>query len=99
MNRIALILSLIVLITSPILSQDLPQDFLELLDRSSMTFEQPKGLISVPIIDNNQMDYEFALKYPVDSFEVRFAIRPLDLYIQDYEKREANKNLGDVWVI
>ncbi len=96
MIKIKYILSLVVLTTISVYGQDLPSDFTELLNRSSMTFTLPNGLKSIPIIQNDQMNYEFAIKYPKYSFEVRFAIRPLDLYIEDYEERERNKNPGDI---
>ena len=63
-----------------------------------MTFERPSGLIETPIITNEQMNYEYALRYPENNFEVRYAIRPLDLLIEEHNENEKNKNPGDIYI-
>lgn len=64
----------------------LPDKFVDLMHRANMTFTEPTGLVEIAPIDNTQMNYEFALKYPETKFEIRFAIRPLDNMLKEYEK-------------
>jgi hypothetical protein len=77
-------------------SSQLPKKFSSLLERAQLTFEAPEGLKPTKIIENRQMNYEYALKYPATDFEVRYAIRPLDNLLKDYEQKEKNKQPGDI---
>jgi len=85
-------LSLIIL-TSFSLS-DLPKAFTELLGRAKMTFEKPIGLVETDPIENEQMNYEYALITKSKDFEVRYAIRPLDELINEYNENKKNGKLG-----
>jgi len=76
----------------------LPKSFTDILVKANMTFEMPKGLIETTIIENRQMNYEYALKYPDKRFEVRFAIRPLGKLISDYREKETNKKPGEIFL-
>lgn len=73
----------------------LPKTFTKLLDRGKMTFSKPFGLTEVATIDNDQMNYEYALKYPDKNFEVRYAIRPLDIFMKEYQESIKNKKEGE----
>ena len=73
-----------------------PDQFSELLTRSDLIFTQPENFTSVEIVDQNNMQYEYALKHNSKNFEVRYAIRPLDELIKTYEKKEKNKKEGDI---
>ncbi len=77
-------------------SDKLPETFQNLLDRSQLVFEKPEGLIFVKPIENRQMNYEYAVKYPDKNFEVRYAIRPLDELIKAHNEKEAKKKPGDI---
>lgn len=76
----------------------LPKTFTDILIKSNMTFDIPKGLIETTIIENRQMNYDYALKYPNKRFEVRFAIRPLGKLLSDFRDKEANKKPGDIFI-
>jgi hypothetical protein len=78
------------------LSFNLPNIFSSLLKRAEMTFQNPSGFTETKVISNNQMEYEYAVKHPKKNFEVRYAIRPLDIAMQEYRKAEKNKKTGDV---
>ena len=65
--------------------------FNELLTRGDLIFTQPENFTSVGIVDQNNMQYEYALKHNSKNFEVRYAIRPLDELIKTYDKKEKNK--------
>lgn len=52
-------------------------EFQSLLDNCGMNFNKPNGFMESKVIDNNDMDYDYALKYPDKDFEVRYAIRPI----------------------
>jgi hypothetical protein len=70
---------LFLILTSFKSNNSLPETFNELLKRSGLVFDSPLGLIPVKIIENRQMNYEYALKYPNKNFEIRYAIMTLDL--------------------
>lgn len=79
-------------------SGTLPKEFTRLLKQGGLVFTAPEGMVETPVIANRQMNYEYAVKYPGKSFEVRYAIRPLDNLIKDHEKNEKNKKPGDVYI-
>lgn len=58
--------------------------FTELMGRAHMTFTKPDGFEQVPVIDNNQVAYQYAMKYKGKNFEVRYSIMPLDSFVIDY---------------
>lgn len=58
----------------------------------------PNGLVEATIVDNDQMHYEFAIKYPDKKFEIRYSIRPLRGMIDQYKENEKNKKAGDVFL-
>lgn len=70
----------------------------ELLERGKLVFEQPAGTEIIAPIENRQMNYEFAVKYPGQNFEIRYAIRPMDSLLLQYENNEKNKKPGDIFL-
>lgn len=70
----------------------IPKDFKTVLKRAHMTFEMPEGMVETKVIDNNQVGYDYALKYPDKRFEVRYAIMPLDSLVMEYEKSKKDTN-------
>jgi len=74
----------------------LPTAFTALLDRAHIDFTLPAQYTEAPITKNSQMNYDFALKHPGKNFEIRYAIRPLDTLLAQYERREKSKQPGDV---
>ena len=75
----------------------LPASFTELLTKSGMVFQMPEGMVEAPVVPNDQMNYEYALKYPDKKFEIRYAIRPLADRMADYREKEKNKKDGEVF--
>ena len=91
---LGLLLGLILLTNFTI--SDLPKEFVELLDRAKMKFTEPNGYKRNDPIENEQMNYELAYKHSNKRFEVRYAIRPMDNLLKEYNAREKNKNKGDI---
>lgn len=75
---------------------DLPESFTKLLNRGQLNYYEPEAFTPISVIENKQMNYEYALKHNTKNFEVRYAIRPLDELIKTYEKKEKNKKEGDI---
>lgn len=65
----------------------LPAGFTQLLARTKLAFIRPKGMTPTPCVENEQMNYEYALKLPEHNFEVRYAIRPMDSLLVNFEDR------------
>lgn len=71
------------------------QSFFDLLEKSKMEFKMPEGFIESSTIKNDQMNYEYVIKYQDKKFEVRYAIRPLGAMIDIYKEKVKNKQPGD----
>lgn len=61
----------------PVANGQALDDFRSLLDNCWMIFEVPDGFKEGKIINNNDMNYEYALAYPDKDFEVRYSVRPI----------------------
>lgn len=87
---------ILLLVLTSFTSENLPEEFTDLLDRSKLLFQKPTGFEEIKTIENPQMNYEYAIKHPKKNFEVRYAIRPLDDLLRSYEEKEKNKKPGDI---
>jgi hypothetical protein len=65
-------------------------EFKSILDDCGMNFTKPAGFDESMVIDNDDMGYEYALKYSNKDFEVRYSIRPIRYknYANDTIKNE-----------
>jgi hypothetical protein len=65
-------------------------EFKSILDDCGMNIIIPSGFVESKIVDNDDMGYEYALKYPDMDFEVRYSIRPIryKIYANDEVKDE-----------
>ena len=97
MNKIKFFIAgLCFVILSSFSSDNLPKKFTDLLDRSAMNFNQPDQYSETEVIENPQMNYEYAIINNAKDFEIRYAIRPLDERIKNHNEREKNKKPGDI---
>nr|WKN36035.1 hypothetical protein K4G66_27085 [Tunicatimonas sp. TK19036] len=90
MRRILIIGFGFLLLTSFIYT-DFSGEFKKLLYRTNMSLKEPKGLTITNPIKNEQMNWELAYKHPEKRFEVRYAIRPMDTHLKDYQMSKANE--------
>lgn len=100
-NRIyQLIFVLLLINTCSTYSVDIkqPKSFADLLTESKMVFQMPNGLVETVTVDNDQMNYEFAIQYPDKKFEIRYSIRPLIGLIDKNKVNEKNKKPGDIFI-
>ena len=51
--------------------------FQNVLNLAQMTFKMPKDAIPIPIKENNQMHYEYAITFKDQPFEVRYSVAPV----------------------
>lgn len=58
-----------------------------------MTLTPPPGWTETPVIRNDQMDYDYALRYPSHQLEVRYAVRPLTDMLAEYARSKTKKNV------
>jgi hypothetical protein len=77
-------------------SDNLPKKFTDLLEKAEMTFDQPSEYSQTQPIENLQMNYDYALINDAKDFEIRYAIKPLDEMLKNYNEREKNKKSGDM---
>jgi hypothetical protein len=96
MNKFKIIVTsfCFVLLTS-FSSDNLPKEFTDLLNRSEMIFNQPEGYSETPMIENEQMNYDYAIVNNAKDFEIRYAIRPLDERIKNYNDQKINGTSGN----
>jgi hypothetical protein len=96
MNKIKfLIIGLCFVILSSFSSDNLPKNFTDLLNRSEMIFNQPDEYSETMTIDNPQMNYDYAIINNAKDFEIRYAIRPLDERIKNYNEQKINETSGN----
>jgi hypothetical protein len=96
MNKIKFFITgLCFVILTSFSSDNLPKKFTDLLSITKMTFNQPDEYSEIQVIENQQMNYEYAIINNAKDFEIRYAIRPLDEMIKNYNEREKNKKPGD----
>lgn len=94
--KLTFISGIFALILTSFSSNKLPLNFTDQLERGGLVFQMPENFKEVPIIQNRHMNYEYAIKHKKKNFEVRFAIRPLDHLLEDYNQKEQNKKSGDI---
>jgi hypothetical protein len=86
------------LFTITINGQDLTE-FMSTLKDCGMNLNIPSGFIESKVISNDDMGYEYAVKYPDKDFELRYAVRPIrykiyanDTIRKDMEDQRAFRN-------
>lgn len=96
MNKFKILLSAISLIAlTSFLSPPLPSAFSSLLTRTKLEFTMPQKFKETLCIENNQMNYEFAIIHQEEKFEIRYAIRPMDSLIINHD---SAKKRGEISV-
>jgi len=86
-KRIPLSFMLFLLFLLPLSVQgQLPKSFSSVLKRAEMIFEMPENYVEAEIIDNRHMQYDYAIKHPEKKFEIRYAIRPMDVQLLQYNE-------------
>ena len=58
-----------------------------------MVLAPPAGWTETPVIGNDQMEYDYALRYPGHRLEVRYALRPLAGVLAEYARSKTKKNV------
>jgi hypothetical protein len=73
------------------MAQDIA-NFNTLLSENHLVFEKPEKFTETETFENEDMYYDYALKYDLDSFEVRYTIFPLHTLLEDYQKSLEDPN-------
>ena len=81
---------ILLLVLTSFTSDNLPKSFTNLLDRANLTFQKPVGFNETKIIENQQLNYDYAIKDSERNFEIRYVIRPLDSTLINYEEFVRN---------
>jgi hypothetical protein len=67
----------------------LPKTFTDVLEKSGLTFIKPAGFVETDVIENEDMNYQYAIKHAEKRFEVRYSILPLgELINKDGQRNE-----------
>lgn len=64
------------------------------LATAHMTLTLPADWTETPVIANEQMSYDYALRYPGRRLEVRYAVRPLAAQLAEYARSKKSKNVS-----
>jgi hypothetical protein len=89
---------LIALIGVSVNAQELPETAETLMARAHLQYTIPTDFIQTDPIEYYLMNWEFSFKHPKKKFEVRYAIRPLDTAVKEYEEFQKNKKEGDILI-
>jgi len=67
--------------------------FKKILDDGKMTFTMPEGFVTIPIVKNKQMHYEFAVKSVDKPYEIRYSVSPMTIkgLAGMYENKDKSK--------
>ena len=70
-------------------------EFEDILKECGITLNIPEMFIESPVINNKNMDYEYAVKYPDRDFVLRYAIRPIKykVYPNDSIKKAVESKI------
>jgi hypothetical protein len=71
-------------------NSSLPEIFKKALSEARMTFNAPPGTIEVPLVENRQMHYEYAVKYQQFPVEIRYSISPMGERMKQVLARKEN---------
>ncbi|UOQ96298.1 hypothetical protein MUN81_13675 [Hymenobacter sp. 5317J-9] len=63
------------------------------LAAARMTLAVPAGWVEVPVIANEDMSYEYAVRHPKRRLEVRYALRPLAGMLAEYARSKKQKDV------
>jgi hypothetical protein len=96
MKKQLIIISAALFIVAACSEPELPAHFKDLLQRASLIFTEPAGLNRIEPIANKVMNYEMAYLHPGKRFEIRYAIRPMDELLKEFQERESKKQEGDI---
>jgi hypothetical protein len=91
MRKHRLLKLLIILLVFPItISGQNLTEFMSTLKDCGMNLNIPTGFVESKIIENDDMGYEYAIKYPNKDFELRYAVRPIryKVYANDTIRNE-----------
>ena len=85
MNRIgqALIVFLI-FIAFNANSEDGYKNFIPILDQAKMKLEKPLNMKETPVIKNDELYYQYAVKDSIMGFEIRYLVYPLQELVNKY---------------
>jgi len=75
---------------------ELPLQFMQLLNRSQMTFIEPDGYKRIDSLPDDKMNCTLAYLHPNAKFEVRYAILPMDLRLKEYENLSSKRDSGEI---
>ncbi|MEM8900438.1 MAG: hypothetical protein AAGC85_20145, partial [Bacteroidota bacterium] len=67
-------------------------DFFKLLEDLSLSFQMPEGFEPTPTRENHDLFYNYAIKLPTDSFEVRYSVFPLAPLMERYQESLSDSN-------
>ncbi|OFZ67188.1 MAG: hypothetical protein A3D92_16250 [Bacteroidetes bacterium RIFCSPHIGHO2_02_FULL_44_7] len=72
--------------------------FDSLLERAHLKFEVPENYTVVEPQFNRQMNWEASYRHPEKKFEIRIALRPMDVALAEYEHNMKTKEEGDIFI-
>lgn len=68
--------------------------FNKLIEQTGMVFNKPTGSVSIPIVKNRQIHYDYAVNYPDKNMEVRYTIVPMANRVKEYQDFQKNHPPG-----
>ena len=94
-KKLGTILMMFTFISISVIGQNL-REFKSQLSECGMKINIPSGFTESKIIENDDMGYEYAVKYQDKNFELRYAIRPITYkkYTNDTVRNELESQRG-----
>lgn len=91
MKRYSLVLAIIffLLFNSFKVSVD-KSGFLAILEQASITFVKPANTVEIPVVVNDELNYQYAIKDTVSNIEIRYLVYPLQEMVKKYNGPHAD---------
>jgi hypothetical protein len=75
--------------------QELPMQFMQLLNRSKMIFTGPDKYKRIDSIKNDKMNSDLAYMNPNEKLEIRYTIQPMDIKLKEYKEHLSKQDSGE----
>jgi hypothetical protein len=76
--------------------QELPMHFMQLLIRSKMIFIEPDQYSRIDSVKNEKMTWDLAYLNPIEKLEIRYAIRPMDIKLKEYQEQASKSDSSEI---
>ena len=83
-------------ISCPVFGQSVFKQFVAVLDKAGMNFIKPVGMKETPLIRNDELDYQYAIKDSANNLEIRYLVYPLQDMVRKYNANQPDSGMPNI---